>query len=98
MVREAQEALHAEGYDTSPFLVLIKAELPPGYRGMTLDDGAVLGDAAFSSQAMLNHVLEEELLHLKQKASGLTQSFQPGSARNLEEAIHETRRFPPPKS
>jgi hypothetical protein len=33
--------------------------------------GAALGSKAFSSQAMLNHVLEEELLHLGQKATGL---------------------------
>src|SRR5262249_13899877 len=34
-------------------------------------DGAALGKEAFSSQVMLNHVLEEELLHQRQKTAGL---------------------------
>jgi hypothetical protein len=70
--------------------------MPPGYRGMCLEDGAVLGKEAFSSQAMLNHVVEEELLHQRQKASGLAHTFQPETARELEEAINADRKFPLP--
>jgi hypothetical protein len=40
--------------------------MPAGYGGMSPPDGTVLGGEAFSSQAMLNHVLEEELRHLMQ--------------------------------
>jgi hypothetical protein len=63
---------------------------------MSLDDGAILGAEAFSSQAMVNHVLEEELLHLGQKARAPGQEFVPGTARGLEEEVHEQRRFPLP--
>lgn len=39
---------------------------------------------AFSSQVMLNHVMEEELLHLQQRAAGLGSEFGPGTAQALE--------------
>lgn len=97
MIQEAVDALQRAGYDTERFKILIRADLPSGYRGMSWEDGAVLGEEAFSSQAMLNHVLEEELLHLQQKAKGLGRLFQPGTARALEEALHENRRFPTPE-
>jgi hypothetical protein len=96
MIREAEAALQAAGYDTGPFQVLIRTDLPPGYRAMSLDDGAALGQEAFSSQAMLNHVLEEELLHLGQKAREAGRAFGPDTARALEEEVHEARRFPLP--
>jgi hypothetical protein len=96
MIGRAISALQAAGYDIHLLIVLIRAELPPGYRGMCLADGAALGKEAFSSQGMLNHVLEEELLHQAQKASGLAQTFQPGTARELEEAISAERKFPLP--
>jgi hypothetical protein len=91
-------ALESAGYDTGLIQVLIRADIPAGYRGKTLKDGAALGAAAFSSQAMLNHVLEEELLHLQQKARGEAESFAPGTARGLEEQVDEHRRFPHPES
>jgi len=91
-------ALQTEGYDINLLKVLIRVDLPPDYRAMSLKDGAVLGKEAFSSQAMLNHVLEEELLHQRQKASGLAETFQPGTARELEEAIDAQRKFPLPGS
>ena len=96
MVRAAEAALQSVRYDTGPFQVLIRVDMPPGYRGMSLNDGAALGMEAFSSQAMINHVLEEELLHLQQKAREPGQEFMPGTARALEEEVHEQRRFPFP--
>jgi hypothetical protein len=96
MIGSAFNALQAAGYDIHLLNVLIRAELPPGYRGMCLEGAAVLGKEAFSSQGMLNHVLEEELLHQAQKAGGLAQAFQPGTARELEEAISAERKFPLP--
>ncbi|HEX4589248.1 MAG TPA: hypothetical protein VH120_04925, partial [Gemmataceae bacterium] len=76
--------------------VLIRADLPAGYRAMTLDDGAALGPEALSSQAMVNHVLEEELLHLEQKAREPDRAFGPGTAGALEDEVHDARKFPPP--
>jgi hypothetical protein len=96
MIEKAIGALQTAGYETNLLKVLIRVDLPPGYRGMCLEDGAVLGKEAFSSQVMLNHVLEEELLHQGQKASGLAHTFQPETARALEEAIHAERKFPFP--
>lgn len=98
MIRAAESALRSAGYDTSALQVLIRVEMPKGYRGMTLVDGAALGGQAFLSQAMLNHVLEEELLHHQQKAAGEAQEFQPGTARILEGDVHERRRFPIPEA
>lgn len=75
MLHAAEIALQSVGYDTGPICVLVRADLPAGYRAMSLDDGAVLGDEAFSSQEMLNHVLEEELRHLQQKARDPEMAF-----------------------
>ena len=97
MVRGAEAALRSAGYDTDLLQVLIRADLPPSYRGMSLDDGAALGSEAFSSQAMVNHVLEEELLHLVQKARVPRREFKPGTVHPLEEEVHEQRRFPLPR-
>jgi hypothetical protein len=96
LVREAEAALQAAGYDTVPLQVLIRAELPAGYRAMTLEDGAALGSEAFSSQAMVNHVSEEELLHLGQKAREPDRAFGRETVRVLEEEVHDARRFPHP--
>jgi hypothetical protein len=96
MLRAASAALQAVGYDTGPIRVLIRADLPVGYRAMTLDDGAAFGAESFSSQAMVNHVLEEELLHLGQKAKHSDLAFGPGTARALEDEVHDARRFPAP--
>jgi hypothetical protein len=96
LILAAEVALRAAGYDTSSLQVLIRADMPPGYRGMSLDDGAVLGSEAFSSQAMVNYVLEEELLHLMQKTDASERWFKPGIARTLEEEVHEQRKFPFP--
>jgi hypothetical protein len=97
MIREAMLALRSAGYDASQLLVLIRADLPAGYRGMSLPDGAVLGEEAFASAEMLRHVLEEELLHLVQKAQGRATEFGPGTARSLENEIDEQRKFPLPE-
>ena len=63
---------------------------------MSLENGAVLGDQAFSSQAMLNHTLEEELIHLQQQTMGLRQAYGPGTAQALEDSVNATRTFPAP--
>jgi hypothetical protein len=97
MIHVAIAALQLVGYDTSPLQVLIRADMPAGYRGMSLGDGAALGTEAFSSQDMLNHVLEEELLHLAQKASGRAEEFTSGTARLLEEEVHGERKLPLPE-
>ncbi len=75
MVIAALEVLAKAGYDTDVFDELIRVDMPPPYRAMTLAQGAALGTSAFESAEMLNHVLEEEYLHLKQKASMRTISF-----------------------
>jgi hypothetical protein len=54
-----------------------------------------LGDGAFSSQGMLDHTLEEELLHLGQDLP--SQTFGPGSAAANEAAVDAARKFPEPK-
>jgi hypothetical protein len=96
MIHEALVVLAGVGYDTGLFQVLIRTDMPVGYRGMSLDDGAAVGAEAFHSQAMLNHVLEEELRHLMQKAKGDARVFGPRSARYLEEEADESRYFPAP--
>ena len=96
MIRAAEVALEAAGLDTSLLQVLVRVCLPPGYRAMSLEDGAALGEEAFTSQAMLNHVLEEELRHLQQKARDPGLAFGPGTAKALEDEINEGRRFPAP--
>jgi hypothetical protein len=93
MLNQARKALEAAGYVMAADLSLVRIDLPPGYRGMTLGDGAALGEEAFSSQDMLNHVLEEELLHLRQKSRGQALEFAPGTMRSLEEEVHEARHF-----
>jgi hypothetical protein len=93
MILEALQELERAGYDTELFKVFIRVEMPGQYRAMTLDDGAALGDAAFSSQRMINHVLEEELLHLRQKAAGQASEFGARTARALEAEIDEQRKF-----
>jgi hypothetical protein len=96
MITKACEALEEAAYDISVFKVLVRADMPAAYRGMTLEDGAALGEAAFFSQAMLNHVLEEELLHQQQRARGDAAEFGPGTMRELEEQLHGARKFPLP--
>lgn len=97
MIHRAVAALRAAGYNTAVLQVLIRTEMPIGYRGMSLADGAALSVEAFSSQDMLNHVLEEELLHHGQKASGQAAEFAPGTSRILEEEVDAERKFPLPE-
>ena len=97
MIREAETALQAAGYATARFETLVRVDMPAGYRAMTLADGAALGTEAFSSQAMLNHVLEEELRHLAQKAEGKAEQLDPRRIETLEQEVDEQRRFPRPK-
>jgi hypothetical protein len=98
MIRAAETELQAAGYTTETLQVVVRVDMPAGYRAMTLPDGAALGSEALTSQAMLNHVLEEELLHHAQKAQGPAKLFGPGTARALEEEVDEQRRFPLPES
>lgn len=97
MIQESIMALQAAGYDTSRIEVLIRSDLPATYRGMSLPDGAALGMEAFRSQEVLNHVLEEEIIHLQQKAAGLTEEFGPKTAAELEKEVNEQRKFRLPK-
>src|SRR5438477_12625289 len=97
MIRVAETTLQNAGFLTTPLQVLVHTNLPKGYRAMTLADGAALGSEAFSSQPMLNHVLEEELLHHAQKAQGAAEQFGPATMRTLEEEVHEQRRFSLPE-
>jgi hypothetical protein len=96
MIKFGLDALNLAGYDTSLFKELIKVEMPTGFRAMSLDDGAALGKEAFESQDWLVHVLEEELLHLMQKAQGLAEEFRRGTALELELDVNESRKFPAP--
>jgi hypothetical protein len=96
MIKRALKDLKKTGYHVGVFKELIRAELPAQYRAMTLEDGAAIGEAAFASHAMLDHVLEEELLHLEQKASGKAKVFGPGTAKALENEVDEKRKFPFP--
>ena len=96
MIEQALDGLHLAGYDLGLFQELIKVDMPKGYRAMSLDDGAAVGEEAFESPEWLIHVLEEELLHLLQKAKGLTQEFGPGTVLELELDVNDTRKFPPP--
>ena len=96
VIKKGLKDLKKAGYGIGVFKELIRAELPSKYRAMTLEDGAAIGEKAFTSQAMLNHVLEEELLHLEQKASGKAKVFGPGTAKALENEVDEKRKFPFP--
>ena len=60
---------------------------------MCLDDGAALGPEAFVSQELLNHVLEEEYLHLLQKRDGSAKEFDRATALELELDVNDKRRF-----
>jgi hypothetical protein len=94
MVMRSLDALSAAGYDTSVVAAVIRAELPSGYVGMTyLQDGIILGSEAFASQNMLNYVMEEELLHLMQKAGGTASAFDRTTVRHLEGDIDAKRTF-----
>jgi hypothetical protein len=97
MIHAGLAVLASAGYDVTAFKEFIRADLPRGYRGMSWPDGAVLGSEAFSSQAVLNHVLEEELIHLRQKQLGPADVFGVGTARALEEAVDESRKFADPE-
>jgi RHS repeat-associated protein len=97
MIQRSLSALEAAGYNTGKLRALIWADMPSGYAAMSLEDGAALGREAFSSQAMLNHTLEEELIHVNQAAQGLRTQYGPGTAQALEEAADAVRKFPAPQ-
>lgn len=96
MIEQAMDALLAAGYDVALFKELVRVEMPQGFRAMTLADGAALGVEAFESSEWLNHVLEEEYLHLVQKAHGEADEFIKGTALVLELEIDDSRKFPAP--
>ena len=97
MVKGSLEALEKFGYEASVFEEIIKTEMPPGYCAMTLGSGAALSSEAFKSQEWLNHVLEEEYLHLVQKTKGWADEFVRGTALELELDANDSRKFPRPK-
>jgi hypothetical protein len=97
MINSSLNNLSGAGYDLSPLQQLIKADMPQGYFGISLSTpptGAALGDGAFSSQEMLDHTLEEELLHVNQNLS--EQTFGPGDAAAKETEVDAERKFPEP--
>jgi len=98
MVGDALAALQLAGYDVDLVVVLIRADLPKGYRGMSWPEGAVLGAEAFASPTILVHVLEEEFLHLLQRLRGLLKEFEPGTASALEDDADVERKFPLPRA
>lgn len=61
------------------------------------ENGAALADEAFGSQAFLNQVLEEELLHTEQAARGLSAGDGPGAADAMESEVDAVRKFPDPR-
>ena len=95
MLRRSLDELRAAGIDTTPLRELIRTELPSGTRAMSLPDGAAIGKEAFVSQQMLNHVIEEEIIHNLQKKT--VTEFGVGTAKKLEEAVDVIRKFPAPK-
>jgi hypothetical protein len=98
MIYASIVALQGVGHDTGPIKFLVRADdMPATYRGMCLSDGVALGTEAFRTQAVLNHVLEEELLHLQQKAAGSMEEFGPTTAAELEKEVNEQRKFRLPK-
>lgn len=96
MLNQALSALEQAGYNVDLFEELIRVQMPKGYCGMTLDNGAALGTEAFASQDCLNHVMEEEYLHLVQKKRGQAVTFAPGTALELELDVDDKRKFPRP--
>jgi RHS repeat-associated protein len=99
MIGKSMDTLSGLGYDLSGMEQLVKADMPPSHVAMSLSTpptGAALGDAAFSSQEMLDHTLEEELLHLGQDLSN--QPLGRGDAAANEAAVDAVRKIPePPK-
>lgn len=99
MIGRALQALARVGYDMGPLHGILRSELTPGRRGMTLTlDEIVLSDAAFASQDLLNCVLEEELLHLHQKARDPNSLFHRRTCQEWEADINAQRQFPLPES
>ncbi len=43
MVKQSLADLQAAGYDTSPLKELIRADMPPGYSGMSIEGGPSTG-------------------------------------------------------
>jgi RHS repeat-associated protein len=98
MIGQSLKNLSGAGYDLGPMQQLIKADMPPGCCAMSLSTpptGAALGDGAFTSQGMLDHTMEEELLHLNQNLPN--QTFGPGTAAANEAEVNAARKFPEPK-
>jgi hypothetical protein len=99
MVERALQALEAAGYNTGRLTELVKADFRGIKAGMSLgENGAALANEAFESQAMLNHVLEEELIHTQQAARGLSAGDGPGAADALEAEVDAIRKFPDPRN
>jgi RHS repeat-associated protein len=99
MIQKSLTALEAAGYNTGRLKELIKADFGSRMAGMSLgEDGAALANEAFDSPAMLNHVLEEELLHTEQAARGLSAGNGPGAADALEKEVDSMRKFPDPRN
>jgi hypothetical protein len=98
MLKLSLRAMIAAGYGINSLQEIIRSDMPPEYSGMSLDGGMALAPRAFKSQAFLNHVVEEELLHEMQKLEGKFEAgIKKGSALALEEEVDTRRKFPEPK-
>lgn len=102
MIRNSIVALRGAGHDVSALDEVIRTpEMAPGTHGMSLISGS--GDAAgnaialhpdaFASQEYLNHVMEEELVHILQARPV---EYGPGSVLELELNVNPLRKFPWP--
>ena len=73
----------------------------PHIRALESESIYILREAAsqFSRSALLYSIGKDSsvLLHLAQKARRPGLEFGPGTARALEDEVHETRRFPLPR-
>jgi RHS repeat-associated protein len=93
MLKNSLKTLQDVGHDTTQFTELLRADLGKETSGMTWGDAAAIGDRAFSSQEELSKTLEEELIHLQQKAAGQATVFSPGTAQSLEEAANAQKKL-----
>ncbi len=99
MIQQSMAALAAKGYDTSALQEFVLSDFSASTSGriygMSLEGGAALDEAAFSSQELLNNTLEEELFHNYQTAS--RPWFARGTVQAFEEEAERATQFPEPK-
>ena len=98
LIGRSLKTLTDAGYDIKPLQQLVKSSMGRGKAAMSLavePTGAALGDGAFSSQQMLDHTLEEELLHLNQDLAHT--EVGPATADLKEAEVDAARKISPPQ-